>query len=269
MSHVTAIDAAVEAGLDRREVEPDRRRVALLTGGGAGIGQAIARRLAGTGHDVAVLDVDPSVADAVSKLADDVGVRTSFHACDLGNDAAIATAVEEARTSLGRVDVLVHNAGWTPFRKFLELTEDEARRVLEINLLGFMRLCGHLLPSMVEQRHGRVVIVSSDAARIGVPGESVYSGAKAGLVGFGKALAIEHARHGITVNVVSPGSTDSPMLRSLFDDESIEKRKRANPMRRLADPEDIAGAVAYFVGDDAAYVTGQVLSINGGALRIG
>jgi 2-hydroxycyclohexanecarboxyl-CoA dehydrogenase len=263
MNHTTATEPAAATTVSAG------RGVALLTGGGAGIGQAIARRLAMAGYDLAVLDIDPSVAAPCADVAEASGVRTCFRECDLGDDAAVAAAVQGVQTTLGGIDVLVHNAGWTPYRKFLELSEEDERRVVEINLRGFMRLCRQALPGMVERHHGRIVIVSSDAARIGVPGESVYSGAKAGLVGFGKALAIEHARDGVTVNVVSPGSTDSPMLRSLFDDEGVEKRKRANPMRRLADPDDIAGAVAYFVGDDAGYVTGQVLSINGGALRIG
>jgi 2-hydroxycyclohexanecarboxyl-CoA dehydrogenase len=243
--------------------------VAVLAGGGEGIGTAIAVKLAELGHDVAILDINPGVAPTAAEISDRFGVRAAFFPCDIGEVRDVEFAFASVRDELGAPTALVHNAGWTPFAKFLQITVEEEERVIEVNLRGFMRLCREVLPGMVEARWGRVVIVSSDAARIGMPGESVYSGAKAGLVGFGKALAAELAQSDVTVNIVSPGSTDSPMLRGLFDEEQIDKRKRANPMRRLAAPEDIANAVGFFVHEASGYVTGQVLSVNGGALRIG
>jgi 2-hydroxycyclohexanecarboxyl-CoA dehydrogenase len=122
---------------------------------------------------------------------------------------------------------------------------------------------------MVEAGQGRVVLVSSDAARVGVAGEAVYAGAKAALIGFAKSLAVEVGRSGITVNVVCPGSTDTPLLHAIFTPEQIEKRIKIHPMRRLAKPEDIAAAVGFFLSDDAAFVNGQVLSVSGGMLRAG
>ncbi len=258
-TNATPQEAAVAA--------PQRLGVALLSGGGEGIGSAIAIRLADAGHDVAILDIAPEVAGIGERVQQEYGVRVRFYECDLSDSGAVESAVRRVTEDLGPVEVMVHNAGWTPYARFLETSEDDELRVLEVNLRGFMRMCRHVLPAMVERGGGRVVIVSSDAAKIGIPGEAVYSGAKAGLVGFGKALAAEHARHAITVNVVSPGSTDSPMLRNLVDDHGIERRKKSNPMRRLASPDDIAEAVAFFVGPGAGYLTGQVLSVNGGALR--
>jgi 2-hydroxycyclohexanecarboxyl-CoA dehydrogenase len=243
--------------------------VAVLAGGSAGIGAAIAERLASQGRPLAVLDINPEVSAVSEQVAAKYGVPCAFFECDLADSASVRTAFSGVVSALGEVTALVHNAGWTPYAKFLETTEADEERVLDINLRGFLRMCRQVLPAMVERGEGRIVIVSSDAAKIGVPGEAIYSGAKAGLVGFGKALAAEMARHQVTVNVVSPGSTDSPMLRQLFNDAQIEKRRKANPMRRLASPEDVAVAVGFFLEDTSSYITGQVLSVNGGQLRAG
>ena len=243
--------------------------VAVLAGGGEGIGTAIAAKLAEMGHDVAILDINPSVAPTAASITERFGVRAAFFPCDIGESDDVEFALKGVRDELGVPTALIHNAGWTPYARFLETSVADEERIIEVNLRGFMRLCRQVLPSMIEMESGRVVIVSSDAAKIGIAGEAIYSGAKAALVGFGKALAAELARYNVTVNVVSPGSTDSPMLRGLFDDEQIDKRKRANPMRRLAAPEDIANAVGFFLQDGAGYITGQVLSVNGGALRVG
>lgn len=169
---------------------------------------------------------------------------------------------------LGPVEVLVNNAGWNEIRPFLETDEDFWDRVIEINFKGCLRVTRGVLPGMVERGWGRIVNISSDAGRVGSSGESVYAGAKAAVIAFTKTIARESARAGVTANVVAPGPTQTPMLASMSEGESgarlVEALKRAVPMRRLGEPEDIAAAVAFLASDRAGYITGQTLSVSGG-----
>jgi 2-hydroxycyclohexanecarboxyl-CoA dehydrogenase len=244
--------------------EPNRRRVALVTGGARGIGRAIVEALAADGHAVAVADIDEGGAQAAAAAVSGFPVRL-----DVTDTAAVDEAVAAVESQLGPVEILVNNAGWDEFHPFLETGEEFWDRVIEINLKGCLRTCRRIVPGMVEGGYGRVVNIASDAARVGSSLEAVYSGAKGGVVSFTKTLAREVARHQVTVNAVCPGPTETPMLEQMLaaGDQSarvLEGLRRAVPMRRLGKPEDIAGAVAFLASGRAAFITGQTLSVSGG-----
>lgn len=242
-------------------------RVAVVTGGARGIGLAISHRMAADGFRVAILDKDEVGAkDAAASLAGALGFG---YGCDVTDADAVDRAAGLVARDVGPCDVLVANVGWTPNKPFADLTAAERQAIVAVNYHGSLNCCASFLPDLKKSGHGRIVLISSDAARVGTPKETVYAGAKAALLGFGKSLALEVARDGVTVNVVSPGSTETELIKEMLTDEQIERRVRANPMRRMARPTEIAGAVAYFVSDDAAYITGQVLSVNGGMSRVG
>jgi 2-hydroxycyclohexanecarboxyl-CoA dehydrogenase len=239
-------------------------RIALVTGGARGIGEAIVRALAADGLTVAVADlrVDDARAVAESVGGFDVGV-------DVTDSGSVGVAVSAVEAALGPVEILVNNAGWDEFRPFLETDEAFWDRVIEINYKGCLRTCHRIVPGMVQRGYGRVVNIGSDAARVGSSLEAVYSGAKGAVISFTKTLAREVARHGVTANAVCPGPTETPMLAEMFGSgedtaRTIEALRRAVPMRRLAAPDDIAGAVAFLASDRAAFITGQTLSVSGG-----
>ena len=230
-------------------------RVAVVTGGSRGIGAAIVGRLVGLGFVVVVLDlVEPESVDG----------RVVFCRCDLTDYGAVSGAVEIA-VGLGSVEVVVNNAGWSTNQFFLEQEPGVWERLVGINYLAVLNVCHLFGPRLVEG--AAIVNVASDAARIGVPGQAVYAGAKAGVVAFSKSIAVEFARRGIRVNVVCPGTTLTPLLREEFTEEDIAKRVRLIPLRRLADPDDLAKTVV-FLATEATHVTGQVISVNGGAARV-
>jgi 2-hydroxycyclohexanecarboxyl-CoA dehydrogenase len=185
------------------------------------------------------------------------------------DSASIDRAVVSVESELGPIGVLVNNAGWDQFLPFLETDEAFWDRVIEINFKGCLRTCHRVVPGMVERGYGRVVNIGSDAARVGSSMEAVYSGAKGAVVSFTKTLAREVARHGITANAVCPGPTETAMLEQMLaaggdSARTVEALKRAVPMRRLARPQDIAGAVAFLASDRAEFITGQTLSVSGG-----
>ena len=194
--------------------------------------------------------------------------------CDITDRAQIDAAVEGARTAFGPVSVLVNNAGWDIFRPFLKTLPDEWRQLIDINLVGALHMHHAVLPDMIAQAHGRIINIASDAARVGSSGEAVYAACKAGLVGFSKTIAREHARHNITVNVVCPGPTDTALLATVTDgagdpEKLREAFRRAIPLGRLGSADDLPGAILFFAGDDASFVTGQVLSVSGGLTMAG
>ncbi len=188
---------------------------------------------------------------------------------DVTDRGAVERAMREMLDTLGRLDVLVNNVGWTPNEPFVDSAPATWDRIVALNYLSVLNATRAALTVMVPARRGRIVSIASDAARVGTPREAVYAGAKAAVIGFSKALAAEVAQHGITVNVVSPATVDTPLLRQILTPEQIQRREKANPMGRLGRPEDIAAAVAFFASPRAAYLTGQVLSVNGGIARIG
>lgn len=248
------------------------RRVALVTGGGGGIGQAICEALAMQGVAVAVTDARLAAAeDACERIREDAAAGGEAIAVELDvcDPTSVAAAVAEVESTLGPVDILVSNAGWDELRPFLETDEAFWSKVVDINYLGALRVTRALLPGMCERKFGRVVFVASDAARVGSSSEAVYAGAKSALVAFGKSIAREVARSGVTANVVCPGPTETPLLNTLAREgedaaKLVDALRRAVPMRRLGEPTDVAHAVAFLVEDDSSFITGQTLSVSGG-----
>lgn len=242
---------------------------AVVTGGATGIGFEIARQLHDTGLHVAIVDLHGEKADAAAREIGGDSDRVLALAGDVANLADVRAAAEKIHAVEGRVTHVVSNAGWGPNRRFLETTVEDQDRIIAVNYVGAINVCRVFLPGMVEAGGGRIVLIGSDAGRVGTPKEAVYAGAKAALAGFAKSLAVEVARSQVTVNVVSPGSTDTEFIREILDEQQLARRVKANPMGRLATPGDVAAAVAFLCGDGAAYISGQVLSVNGGMSRLG
>lgn len=243
-------------------------RVALVTGGAGAIGAAVCAALAAQGRRVAAADLDGARAEAVAAPLGGIGL-----AMDVADPASVARAVAELRARLGPPTILVSCAGWDRMLPFVDTDEAFQARVLEINLAGPIRVVRAVLPDMIAAGFGRIVLVSSDAARVGSSGEAIYAAAKAGLLGFAKSVAREVVRHGVTANCVCPGPTDTPLFRGLAregpeGDRITQALERAIPMRRLGRPEDVAPAVAYLSSDAAGYVTGQTLSVSGGLTMV-
>ena len=241
----------------------------IVTGGGGGIGGATCRRFAAAGAKVAVFDRDLGAAQKVADAIKASGGRAAAFQCDITDRAQVDAAVKAATEQLGPIDVLVNNAGWDVFKPFTKTHPDEWAKLIAINLTGALHMHHAVLPGMVARRSGRIVNIASDAARVGSSGEAVYAACKGGLVAFSKTIAREHARHGITVNVVCPGPTDTALFADYKEGagnpEKLEEAfKRSIPLGRIGQPDDLPGAILFFASADAAYVTGQVLSVSGG-----
>ncbi|WP_027283993.1 2-hydroxycyclohexanecarboxyl-CoA dehydrogenase [Rubritepida flocculans] len=249
-------------------------KTVIVTGGGGGIGGATCRRFAEAGAHVAVLDRDGEAAARVAQAIAAGGGRALALACDITDRASVDAALASAEAVLGPVAVLVNNAGWDVFRPFVETRPEEWERLIAINIVGALHMHHAVLPGMVARRAGAIVNIASDAARVGSSGEAVYAACKGGLVALSKTLAREHARHGIRVNVVCPGPTATALFegykQGAGNPEKLEEAfRRAVPMGRIGAPEDLPGAILFFASDDAAYVTGQVLSVSGGLTMVG
>ncbi|MNT06674.1 3-oxoacyl-[acyl-carrier-protein] reductase FabG [compost metagenome] len=226
-------------------------------------------RFARAGAAVGVLDLNPEAGERVAAQIRDAGGRALSVRCDITDRASVDAAVAAVEQELGAIDVLVNNAGWDVFRPFVKTEPAQWERLIAINLTGALHMHHAVLPGMVERKRGRIINIASDAARVGSSGEAVYAACKGGLVSFSKTIAREHARHGITVNVVCPGPTET----ALFEDykqgagnpeKLVEAFTRSIPLGRIGQPDDLPGAVLFFAGDDAAFITGQVLSVSGG-----
>jgi 2-hydroxycyclohexanecarboxyl-CoA dehydrogenase len=245
-------------------------RVALVTGGAQGIGRGIAEQLGTEGFRVGVADLNLEAADEAAAAINAAGGRALAVQIDVTDTASVQAAVKAVTEEYGTVEVLVNNAGFDDFMKFLDTTEDFWDRILEVNFKGALRVIQATAPGMVQGGWGRIVNIGSDAGRVGSSLEAVYSGAKGGIIAFTKTLARELATKGVTANTVCPGPTDTPALRKFAANSGDDAEKviagmtRAVPMRRLAQPADIAAAVTYFASDAAGYVTGQTLSVSGG-----
>lgn len=244
-------------------------KAAIVTGGGGGIGSAICRRLADAGTRVGVFDRDVAAADRTVAALAASGAEAKAYEVDITDHAAVTRAVAQFEADIGPTDILVNNAGWDKFAYFLATDPDLWRKILAINLEGPLNLHHAVLKGMQARRSGRVVNIASDAGRVGSSMEAVYSSAKGGIIAFTKTMAREMARAGVTLNVVCPGPTETPLLQALTGAgeqgaKVSEGLKRAIPLGRLGQPDDIAGIVAFLASDEAAYITGQVISASGG-----
>jgi len=243
-------------------------KVVAVTGAAGGMGAAICQRFVEEGARVALLDVDGDRARQVAaRLGNDAAVHVE--AVDITDLAAVEAAISRVEQTLGPINVLVNNAGWDRFRRFLDTDEALRDKVISINLHGPLNMHFAVLRRMSERGGGCVVTVASDAGRVGSSGQAVYSACKGGVIAFTKTMAREMMRKGVRLNCVCPGPTDTPMLRA-FLDEGDQGRKvfdalqKAVPMGRLGRPEDVPGIIAFLASEDAAFMTGQVISVSGG-----
>lgn len=246
-----------------------RGKAALVTGAGRGIGRAIALALAQAGAQVAALDILADSAESVRREVEAWGVKGLAVAVDLTRRAEVERAVAEVVGQFGQLDIVVNNAGWDKMEMFLDTEEETWDKIIAINFKSVLYVCKATLPHLVKRGAGRVISIASDAGRVGSTGESVYSGTKGAIIAFSKTLAREMARYQVTVNVVCPGLTETPLLQGIREQSEktarvIEAVTRAIPLGRVGQPEDIAGAVAFLASPAAGFVTGQTLSVSGG-----
>ncbi|MCX4090767.1 SDR family NAD(P)-dependent oxidoreductase [Nocardia sp. alder85J] len=231
-------------------------KTAIVTGGASGIGAGIVTRLRADGYNVAILDLNPSADDDFAYKA------------DVTDPDEIAAAVSSIRSKLGPITVLVNGAGMEKYRRFQNLDFEQWERIIDINLHGVFHGVQAVLPDMMEAGWGRIVNISSSSTHSGQPFMSAYVAAKSAVNGLTKSLALELGPHGITVNAVPPGFIDTPMLRRSEEKQllggTIEEHAQRTPVRRVGLPSDIAAAVAFLVSEDAGYITGQILGVNGG-----
>jgi 2-hydroxycyclohexanecarboxyl-CoA dehydrogenase len=230
-------------------------KTAVVTGGGSGIGQAVANRLRSDGYHVATIDLVASD----DRLA---------HTADVTDRVAVDAALSAVREQLGPVAILVNAAGMERFKRFTDLTFDDWRHVIDVNLNGVFHCVQAVLPDMVDAGWGRIVNISSSSAQSGQPYMSAYVAAKSAVNGLTKSLALEYGPMGITVNAVPPGFIDTPMLRKSEErgrlGATVEEHIARTPVRRVGKPEDIAAACAFLISEEAGYITGQILGVNGG-----
>lgn len=244
--------------------EQSAPQVAVVTGGASGIGLETSLLLASRGYTVAIGDINLEGATSTANAISAAGGTAQAFEVDLADDPSITAFREQAIGALGVPTLVANVAGWDMPGPFLENTDEYRRKVIDINLLGPIKLAQEFLNPMVAAGvAGRVVNIASDAGRVGSSNETVYSAAKGGIIAFTKSLAREMARHKITVNCVAPGPTDTPLFQHAS--EKLQAALiRAIPLRRLAQPQEIAAVIAFFGSDEAKYITGQVLSVSGG-----
>lgn len=229
-------------------------RTAVVTGGGSGIGLAVAQRLRADGRNVATIDLKPSDDDLC-------------YTADVTDRTQIDAALSEIRERLGPVTILVNAAGLDGFKRFINITFEDWQRVIDVNLHGVFHMTQAVLPDMLDAGWGRIVNISSSSTHSGVAYMSHYVAAKSAVNGLTKSLALEYGPSGITVNAVPPGFIDTPMLRNAENQGflgDVEQNIARTPVRRIGKPEDIAAACAFLSSDEAGYITGQILGVNGG-----
>jgi len=242
-------------------------RVALVTGAGSGIGLGVAQRLAADGHAVALLDLDGGAVRAAADALGALGSRAVAHEVDVADRAALERAVETVRRELGPVTIVVTSAGVEAFDPIAEITPEKWDRIIAVNLTGTFTCMQLAVPDMVEAQWGRIVTISSSSAQSGAPNMAHYVASKGGVIGLTKAFARELARDGITVNTIPPTIVDTPMAKKGVESgsvPSIEVMARMVPLGRAGTPDDIAAACSFLCSEDAGYITGQVIGVNGG-----
>ncbi len=244
-------------------------RTAIVTGGGSGIGLAISKRLAADGAAVAIFDLNGDAADAVAAEIEGDGGRATGLAVDVSDRPGVDAAVAEVRDRLGAATILVNNAGISPFEKFLDISAESLERVIAVNIVGTFGCCQAVAPDMIEAGWGRIINIASSSAQTGSVLQVHYSATKGAVISFTRSLALALGPKGITVNAVPPSLIDTPPLRQaeeqgLLGPGGVDAATKALPVRRVGRPEDIAAACAFLARDDAGFVTGQVLGVNGG-----
>ncbi|MDE2358156.1 MAG: glucose 1-dehydrogenase [Betaproteobacteria bacterium] len=243
-------------------------KTAVVTGAASGIGHATALALAAEGASVLLADINAEAGEAAAAAIRGTGQKAEFLHVDMTREDSIVAFAAAAQARAGAVDILINGAGWGRTLPFLEGPPDLWERLIALNFVGPMRLVKALLPRMLERGSGKIVNIASDAGRVGSLGETVYSGAKGGLIAFTKSLARETARYNVNVNCVCPGPTETPLLAAV-PEKHLEAFKKAIPFRRFGKPSEIADAVVFFASDRASYITGQVLSVSGGLTMVG
>ena len=245
------------------------KKVALITGAAGGIGRALVKRFCEEGAHVIAADISESNLDSMLSELDQFKDSITPLAMDITDHDSVVTKVTAAAEKLSGIDVLVNNAGWDLAKQFVDSTPDFWEKVVDINLMGPLNLHHAVLPVMIKKGGGKIINISSDAGRVGSSGESVYSACKGGIISFSKTIARENARNNVCVNVVCPGPTDTPILRSFIGEGEFGKKVydgliRAIPMKRVGQPDDIPSMVAFLASNDANFITGQVISVSGG-----
>ena len=246
-------------------------RVAVVTGGGSGIGEAICLRLAEEQVDLSIFDQNRSGAERVASACHALNVRTHVEVLDIADYGAVRAAVDRTEVALGEVAILINCAGWDKMVPFIQTDEVLHDKVIATNLKGPVNLMHVVAPRMAQRNFGRVVSISSDAGRVGSSGQAVYSACKAGVAALSKTLAREFARNGLTFNTVAPGPTSTPMMEAALaggDGEAgskiLQKMAKAIPLRRIGVASDVAGIVVFLVSEEANFITGQIISVSGG-----
>lgn len=246
-------------------------KVAIVTGGASGIGEAIVLRMAEEGCKVALFDINLEAAQSVAQKSQDSGAAGSVtpFVTDITNLEAVESSVEKVEAELGPIYILINNAGWDKPAPFLSTGPDLWQKIVSLNLMGPINLHSAVCKRMAERNEGRVINVASDAGRVGTSNEAVYSACKGGTIAFGKSMARELARNNVLVNTVCPGPTDTPAMAAVVGsgpeaEKWKESMARGIPLRRMAKPDDYPGMIAFLGSDDAAYITGQTFSVSGG-----
>jgi 2-hydroxycyclohexanecarboxyl-CoA dehydrogenase len=242
------------------------QRTAIVTGVDSGLGAAISQRLARDGTTVAVFDVNAAAATETADSINATGGRALAFAVDVTDRGAISGAVDEVRSRLGRPTILVNSARAERTDAFLDITPEIWDQLIAVNLTGTFNCCQAVLPDMVENGWGRIINITSSSMQSGAPRMAHYVAANSGVLGLTKSLALEFGPHGVTVNTIPPGFIDTPALRSVFEAASmnVDNAIAAVPVRRIGTPEDVAATCAFLASDEAGYITGQLIGLNGG-----
>ena len=246
------------------------KKVAFITGAGRGIGREIARTLASKGMDIIVTDVNIDNANETVSIVEKEGGKAVAVYCDVTKLESVQEAVGASLAHFEKIDVLVNNAGWDKVEPFLKSEPSTWKLIVDINMMGQIHTCKEILPVMIKNGSGKVINIASDSGRVGSSGEAVYSAAKGGVIAFTKTMAREMARHKINVNCISPGPSNTPLFEEIgsYNEGIAAALEKAIPFRRLAQPSDIANGVAFLASEEADYVTGQTLSVNGGLAMV-